>query len=300
MVPKLSVVMLNYNYSQYIEKAISTILGQSYTPLEFVIIDDCSTDDSVAKIEKLFAGRPNCHLVRHEQNKGILHGLQEALNIAKGSHIYLASSDDYVEPDFFKTAMDLIKRNPDVGICCGKPIFFWGENEESRVMHQYLGMRDELQVIDPEQLVAIFRKSHFAIAGITSIYRRDLMLKYGGFQAGLKSACDGFLIHQIAFRHPIGYVPMPFAALRNHGSSYSAGISQARRVRVKVFDELMLAICREEVAESFKKSGMLLYFGKRFLLHLLCRPKYWFFLPPILAKQMVHMKLKFSHLLKER
>jgi glycosyltransferase involved in cell wall biosynthesis len=292
MVPTLSVVMTNYNYSQYIEKAVITILEQSYTPLEFIIIDDASTDDSVSKIERLFANKSYCKLIRHNENKGILYTLQEALQISKGTHIYHASSDDYVEPEFFKKSMELIEKNPTMGLCCGKPIYF--HDERSLRIHHYLGVKEETQIIYPEELASLFRKSHFSIAGVTSIFRRDLMLKYGGYQPNLKSACDGFLIHQIAFRHPIGYIPEPFAAVRVHSSSYSARVNQAKKTRRKVFAELMQSLNREElsVIDLFKKSGMLLYFGKPFVFFLFCHPKYWKFLPAIIGKQIAHKKLK--------
>ncbi|HSX12808.1 MAG TPA: glycosyltransferase, partial [Chlamydiales bacterium] len=242
-------------------------------------------------------GRSNCCLLRHPENKGILYSLQEALQVAKGTHIYHASSDDYIEPDFFAKAMNLIEKNSSIGLCCGNPIFFTGE-EEKRT-HRYMGIVDVPQVIVPEELPSLIRRSNFSIAGVTSIYRRDLMLKYGGYRESLKSACDGFLIHQIAFQHPIGYIPEPFAAVRVHSSSYSAGIMQLRKVRTKLFAELIQAVCAEkkEVLASFKKSGVLLYFGKRFLLYLICRPRFWSFLPPIIFKQIVHKKLKLMKLL---
>jgi glycosyltransferase involved in cell wall biosynthesis len=284
--------MINYNYSRYIERAVATILAQSYIPCEFIVIDDCSTDDSVARVERLLKDHPYCRLVVHSHNKGVLYTLQEALHIASGTHIYLASSDDYVEPGFFRKTMEIIEKNPEVGICCGKAIYFRDEEENARRIHHHLGIEDEIQIIKPDELPLVLRKSNFSIAGVTSIYRRDLMLKYGGFKPNLKSTCDGFLIYQIAFQHPVAYIPVPFAAVREHSSSYSAGILQSKTIREEIFKELLRSLYAEgeQLVNSFRSSGVLLYFGKPFLLYLCRHVKHWHFLFSVLVKQFNHKK----------
>lgn len=68
---RLSVVVPNYNHAQYLPEALNAILNQSCRPMEVIVIDDCSTDNSVEVIEAFIRMDPIIRLYRNERNRGV-------------------------------------------------------------------------------------------------------------------------------------------------------------------------------------------------------------------------------------
>lgn len=92
--PLVSVVMPAYNAEKYIDQAISSVISQTYTKWELLIIDDCSTDGT-AKIAECFASQDSrIRLLRNSQNMGVARTRNRGFDIAKGEWIALLDSDD--------------------------------------------------------------------------------------------------------------------------------------------------------------------------------------------------------------
>ena len=96
--PMVSVVMSVYNGSHFLGDAINSVLAQTYTDLEFIIVDDGSTDDSVTIISG-FAERDHRIVFIKKENTGLTRSLNTGLQIAKGEFIARIDSDDIWYPD---------------------------------------------------------------------------------------------------------------------------------------------------------------------------------------------------------
>ena len=127
----LSVVISNYNHAHYLPESLQAILSQSYRPLEVIVIDDASTDNSVDVIESFARKDPIVHLYRNEQNRGVFFSANRGLNLAAGEYIYWAAADDRVCPGFFEKSMDILAQYPQAGLCSS--LFkLIGENGEDK------------------------------------------------------------------------------------------------------------------------------------------------------------------------
>src|ERR1700723_97564 len=93
--PALSVVLPNYNHAKLIGRALAALLGQERTADEIIVIDDGSTDDSVAVIGRFAAPAPATRLLRNPNNIGVTPPLQRGLEPARGKYVYFAASDDW-------------------------------------------------------------------------------------------------------------------------------------------------------------------------------------------------------------
>ncbi len=113
--PLISVVMPVYNASRYLTKAIDSILNQTYANFEFIILDDCSTDDSVAIVKKYRDER--IKLVQQSVNKGVTQNLNEGLHLSKGKYIARMDADDISLPTRFAQQVEFMESNPKVGVC---------------------------------------------------------------------------------------------------------------------------------------------------------------------------------------
>src|SRR3974390_2854794 len=98
--PTVSFLIPNYNHARFIGTALSALAAQTRPPDEVLVIDDGSTDDSIAVLESFQPDLPQLPLLRNPQNLGVCATLNRGLREATGSHIVSSAADDWVEPAF--------------------------------------------------------------------------------------------------------------------------------------------------------------------------------------------------------
>lgn len=113
----VTVIISSYNHAPYIEQSILSVIAQTYEPVELLVIDDGSTDDSVRRIEAL--QRIHGFDFRAQENKGLTRTLNEAIARANGAFIAPFGSDDIMLKDRLALQMTHIADKPEVGICAG-------------------------------------------------------------------------------------------------------------------------------------------------------------------------------------
>ena len=98
MNPKISVIMPVYNVEKYLSRAIESILKQSFTDFEFLIVDDGSPD-CCGRICDEYASRDTRIKVIHKENGGAPSARNVAMEQARGQYLYFLDSDDWAEPE---------------------------------------------------------------------------------------------------------------------------------------------------------------------------------------------------------
>jgi glycosyltransferase involved in cell wall biosynthesis len=98
----ISIIMPVYNTEKYLTLAIESVLSQSYTDFELIIIDDASTDGSRSIIEKYSAIDPRICPIYHTSNQQICRSLNDGLSQAKGRYIARIDSDDRAYPNWIE------------------------------------------------------------------------------------------------------------------------------------------------------------------------------------------------------
>lgn len=111
---KVSIIMPVYNGESYLHEAITSILSQSFTDFEFVMIDDGS-DDRSWEVMQSFED-PRIRLERNEINMGLIATLNRGIKLAKGDFIARMDCDDVSLPDRLKMQVDFLDKNPDIGM----------------------------------------------------------------------------------------------------------------------------------------------------------------------------------------
>ncbi len=106
--------MAVYNGGGYLGSAIDSILRQSEERFEFLIVDDGSTDDSVATVERFKDSR--IRLIRHDTNQGLAASLNTGLAEARGEYIARLDADDIALPDRLAKQADYLDRHPEIGL----------------------------------------------------------------------------------------------------------------------------------------------------------------------------------------
>ena len=101
-IKKVSVVVPNYNYANYIEQRLDSIVSQTYPIHEIIVLDDCSSDNSLAVIEKFASdNNANIKIVPNETNSGsVFNQWAKGIEMATGDYIWIAEADDLAHPTF--------------------------------------------------------------------------------------------------------------------------------------------------------------------------------------------------------
>lgn len=113
-IPLISVIMPAYNVENYIRLSIESILNQTFTDFELIIIDDCSSDKTVDIIESFDDSR--IKLIRNESNMRLSYNLNLGISIAQGKYIARMDSDDISMPERFQTQVDFMEKNTNISI----------------------------------------------------------------------------------------------------------------------------------------------------------------------------------------
>jgi glycosyltransferase involved in cell wall biosynthesis len=113
--PLVSVVMTVFNGEAYIREAMDSILEQTYANLEFLIVNDCSTDGTVDIVRSYTD--PRIRLLENETNQGICLSRNKAFLVAKGKYIATLDSDDISTPDRLQRQVDYLESHPGVAVC---------------------------------------------------------------------------------------------------------------------------------------------------------------------------------------
>lgn len=112
--PLVSVVMPVFNAERFVGEALQSILNQTYTKFEFIIIDDGSKDNSLAIIKKY--ADPRIRLIALDKNEGIVHALNTGLKLANGKYIARMDADDISLPNRLALQVAFMERYADVGL----------------------------------------------------------------------------------------------------------------------------------------------------------------------------------------
>lgn len=137
--PLVSVIIPTYNVSHYIEKAIRSVLQQTISDFEIIIVDDCSTDNTIQKIKEIDDCR--IQLYKNINNMGPSFSRNRAISIAKGKWLAILDSDDYWEIDRLEKMIEIANRY-NVEIVCDD--LYLIRDEEHHPFNTYLKSRESV------------------------------------------------------------------------------------------------------------------------------------------------------------
>jgi glycosyltransferase involved in cell wall biosynthesis len=245
--PTVSVVLPNYNHARFIGTALGALAAQTQAPFEIVVIDDGSTDDSIAVIEGFGKALPQLRLLRNERNLGAVHTLNRGFAEARGSHILSSAADDWIEPDFVARMSAAVAAHPEGRVCTSDYVQYF-EADERRVHHQRdsdLGAwyaDDGPEYFGPAEFRRLLRRGFVWLPANASLIEREALLATGGFDPRLRWHCDWFALYTLAFRYGFTVVPEPLSVFRVAAATYSGtGMRDAQQqhdVCAAIWDKL--------------------------------------------------------------
>jgi len=217
----LSVVVCNYNHAHYLPEALQAILEQSRRPMEVIVIDDRSTDNSVEVIEGIARRDPIVHLYRNERNQGPLATANRGLALARGDCIYWGAADDRICPGLFERSLQLLDQHPEAGLCSALLLLISADGRDLGWIRSPV-ICDESCFLPPEKILRTLNRYGFWFTGQTTIYRRSALLaEADGFLPELAHRADHFVNYAVALRRGACFIPEALATYRILSSGYA-------------------------------------------------------------------------------
>nr|AXY99865.1 gt2 [Proteus vulgaris] len=205
IMPKITVLMSVYNDEKYLQESIDSILNQTFTEFEFLIINDGSTDNSFNILKENAEKDPRIKIVINEENIGLIASLNKGLKLASCDLIARMDSDDIAIASRLEEQYQFMVDNPNISVCGGGFIY---QEDPDRIN------------IYPETHTDIVISSLYdcSLAHPTVIYRKKDILSIGGYDKEDLYAEDyGLWVNLIiAERFKLHNLPIPLLYYRTH------------------------------------------------------------------------------------
>ncbi|WP_433779241.1 glycosyltransferase family 2 protein [Flavobacterium anhuiense] len=108
----ISIIIPIYNVEEYIERCLFSVFNQRYTEIEIILVNDCSPDNSMEKVQHILIENPNetrVKIINHDENKGLSNARNTGIINAQGEYLYFLDSDDAITLDCIQILVDRCK-----------------------------------------------------------------------------------------------------------------------------------------------------------------------------------------------
>ena len=205
--PLVSVIIASYNHAPYIEASIRSVLEQTYTNIELLVVDDGSSDDSLSIIQRLSAQHGFSFIA--QANKGLAATLNESIARARGALIAPFGSDDVMLPHRLQTQVEYMRDKPEVGICAGAIQII----DESGGLITHQPRKAHFRRLD---FNAVFDSDLPGAPAPTLLFRREALETVGGFDPEVKLEDLLIELKVTAAGYFIDVLETPLALYRKH------------------------------------------------------------------------------------
>jgi hypothetical protein len=232
-VPTLSVTVLNYNYGGYLPGCLDSILNQTFHDFELIVIDDCSTDNSLDVITPYLAD-PRVRLVAHQANVGYGGSLIEGTEAqSTGEFVTVISADDLVHrPDAFERQIGLLQAHPSATFCfSGYERFLHETGEVVKEQHSYAGDR---LIPGPVFLRDYLTRQQTQVLHSGTMLRKSAYLRAGGYRRDLRMTLDFAMWPVLALQGDVAYCDTPLYSYRTHAAQMSSSFKKQHANFVEV------------------------------------------------------------------
>lgn len=217
--PTVSVVIPCYNYAHYLPYAVESVVTQEGVDVDVLIIDDCSSDDSLAVAQELAARHPGVRAIRNEKNLGLIGTANKGLAAVTGKYALLISADDALAPGALARAAALMEANPDVGLTYGSVVYSTGDELPQEIPDP----ASHWVVWDgTEWAERLFRNGANQIYSPEAIVRTSTMREVGDYDPAVPYTSDLQMWLRFAAKTNVGFIAGTVQAYyRVHGSNMS-------------------------------------------------------------------------------
>jgi glycosyltransferase involved in cell wall biosynthesis len=231
--PLISIVLLCYNHERFVAEALEGVLAQTYSPLDIIIVDDCSQDRTAEIVAERLAGlsaRSDIRLIRNPRNMTLLGTCKIALEAARGEFIVFTCDDDVMLPEMV-AEMAKVWQAENVSLVNTNAYYI---DENSKPLGR---LHHNLDVLPDETLETLVRDgSNACCFGATMGFERELYLTFGMPPAHLDNV-DIMVPFYAYLMKGARFIDKPLLKYRVHGQNNSLSLIAERS---NEFDRLLV------------------------------------------------------------
>ncbi len=226
--PFVSVIIPNYNHAKYLDDRIQSVLKQTYQNFEVIILDDCSTDNSVEVINKYKDNPHISSIVINDKNCGLtFKQWHKGFELAKGELIWIAESDDKCEKELLETLVSFFEKDSMCVLAYTESVFYKDDGTT-----QYFCVKTESEIMDGKEFIAERMAIGNAIVNASSaVFKKSVALNIDKQYIDFKGAGDRLFWIEIAELGKVGvdYHKLNYFRIHDNNSTkrnYYEGINQ--------------------------------------------------------------------------
>lgn len=225
----VSVIIPVYQVSDYVERCLLSMMNQTYTYIECIIVDDCSPDDSIARCERLiegYQGSIKFRILHHEHNRGLSAARNTGTNAATGEYIFYLDSDDELTIDCLEKLTQPVFKDASIEMVLG--YYEYITDEVSKENDKQKSIREE----DIDSLEAIrdyyyTRKGWFPLTAWNKLIRKDFLVNNQlRFIEGILFEDHPWTFYVIKYLKHLYIIPAVTYLYYRRPNSISTGISR--------------------------------------------------------------------------
>lgn len=251
----ISVIMLTYNRENMVGRAIESILQQTFTDFEFIIVDNGSNDES-GKIAEQYAQKDSRIRVIHKERGSIGYGRNVGLDAAGGDYIVFIDDDDWVEADFLDFLYSLIHdADADISIC--------GSSAKQS--------DEKITMTAKEAIIELMWRRRYNTGFPTKMFKRELFQQMR-FSETEKADDIGLIYRLIAKAEKVAYHGLPKYNVCRHSGNNSAWTTDHRLLTKEILNEYLrnYRVRTEWLSEKFPDMADLFqYFEWSFMISMI-------------------------------
>ncbi len=267
MMEKVSVIIPTYNREKTIFRAVQSVLEQTYTNLEVLVIDDGSTDGTAAIVNGIKDDRVK--YVALEQNGGPSKARNVGVEMAEGEWIAFQDSDDCWHKNKLESQIEYVEDNPQYSLVYCMSMT-WFQNGKTIVVPP----SPLPDVMEGKMLHTLLQRN--VIDTPTMFIKRECFLNVGGFDVTYKALEDWEFMIRFAKVYEIGYIPeilmdsymLGDGVSSNLGAYYEGRCKMLGQYRTEMIQEGVLEQVMQEILERAQNAGILDFVKKMMMLYL--------------------------------
>lgn len=247
MVPEISVILPNFNHSEFLRQRIETVLHQDFDNFELIILDDCSIDNSRDIIEEYRNHQKISHIIYNDFNSGsTFKQWHRGIKLSRGRYIWFAESDDFSEVSFLSTLFKILEadKNLAIAFCQSKIV---DEKNNSSGLYQYkvnrLRWEKSFKNFGKEECRKSFLFENSIPNASAALINLQVLKKINTFPSNFILNGDWFLWINLLMHGDLYYFNGPLNNYRNHGNTVrntNRPIGKDLEEKAKIVDYLLI------------------------------------------------------------
>ena len=226
----VSVVVASYNHAEYLEQRMDSLINQTYQEIEILVIDDCSTDNSVEVLRK-YETHSKVKLIIREKNSGWVAVSNQGVEISSGEFIIFANCDDSCAPEMIERLVELMHKNLSAGISYCRSYLI---NERGKLLgDDFIGRENTFKIkCSNDVLLKQKEMSHFLLNSCVipnlsaALFRKECYISAGGLTSVYRVCSDWDLFFRVVALYDVAYVAQPLNEFRQHKTTIRTSIKE--------------------------------------------------------------------------